>query len=200
MAVRIVLAEDEAIIRLDLKETLESEGYSVVGDFGQGDTALRAIRELKPDLAILDVKLPGLTGLEVASAIASERICATLILTAYSQRALVEEAREAGAMAYLVKPFQASELIPAIELSLARYAETRALEAEVAAIRDESEATREKLEARKLLDRAKGVLIDEMGMHEADAFRFIQRSAMDARTSMKAVAELVISGELRPVS
>lgn len=198
MAVRVVLAEDEAIIRLDLRETLEAEGYEVVGDYGQGDTALAAIRELRPDIAILDVKMPAMDGLEVAAKIQEEQLCATLMLTAFSQRALVEAAREAGAMAYLIKPFQASEFVPAIELALARYGETRALEQEVSSLQDAHQALEQKLEARKFLDQAKGLLMDTYSMSETDSFRFIQRLAMDKRMSMKEAAQHVLSGAAKP--
>ncbi|MGC8465954.1 MAG: ANTAR domain-containing response regulator [Acidimicrobiales bacterium] len=198
MAVRVVLAEDEAIIRLDLRETLEAEGYDVVGDFGQGDLALAAIRDLRPDIAILDVKMPGLDGLEVATIIQQERICATLILTAFSQRALVEAARTAGVMAYLVKPFQSSELVPAIELALARYGENKMLEEEMEQLRGEHLVLQDKLETRKLLDQAKGLLMEELGMTEAEAFRFLQRKAMDGRLRLGTVASQVIDGVLRP--
>jgi response regulator NasT len=198
MAVRVVLAEDEAIIRLDLRETLESEGYEVVGDFGQGDLALAAIRELRPDIAILDVKMPGLDGLEVATMVQQEKICATLILTAFSQRALVEAARTAGVMAYLVKPFQSSELVPAIELALARYGEAKMLEEEMEQLRGEHQLLEAKLETRRLLDQAKGILMEEAGMTEAEAFRFLQRTAMDGRLRLGVVASQVIEGSLRP--
>jgi response regulator NasT len=198
MSARVVLAEDEAIIRLDLRETLEAEGYEVVGDYGRGDEALEGIRTLRPDIAILDVKMPGLDGLEVAAEILKEKICATLVLTAFSQRALVEAAREAGVMAYLVKPFQASELVPAIELAIARYVEAQALEAEVASLGDANATLEAKLQARKLLERAKGKLQESHGYSEAAAFRFIQKSAMDSRTTMSEVADAIVEGKLVP--
>ena len=191
MGVRVVIAEDEAIVRLDLKETLEEEGYEVVGESGRGDEAVRLVRELNPDLAILDIKMPGLDGLSAAREITGEQRAAVLILTAFSQRNLIEEARDAGVLAYLVKPFQRSELIPAIEVALARFSEMRALRAEV-------DGLEEQLETRRVLDRAKGILMDECGMKEGDAFSFIQRSAMQQRLRMKAVAEQVVAGELRP--
>ena len=189
----IVIAEDEAIIRLDLRELLEEEGYQVVGEAGRGDQAVELARSLRPDLVILDVKMPGMDGIEAARQITSEGVCAVLMLTAFSQREVVEQARDAGAVAYLVKPFQKQDLVPAIELATARYAETKALAAEV------SELT-ERLEVRKLLDRAKGRLIDSHGMKEAEAFSFIQKSAMAGRTTMRAVAESVLRGETAPAT
>lgn len=189
----IVIAEDEAIIRLDLRELLEEEGYRVVGEAGRGDQAVELARNLRPDLVILDVKMPGMDGIEAARQITAEGVCAVLMLTAFSQREVVEQARDAGAVAYLVKPFQKQDLVPAIELATARYAETKALAAEV------GELT-ERLEVRKLLDRAKGRLIDAHGMKEADAFSFIQKSAMAGRTTMRAVAESVLRGETAPAT
>jgi two-component system, response regulator PdtaR len=188
---RVVIAEDEAIIRLDLKETLEEEGYDIVGETGRGDEAVRLVRELEPDLVILDIKMPGLDGLSAARQIAEERLAATLVLTAFSQRDLIEEARDAGALAYLVKPFQRSELIPAIEISLGRFRELRALHEQASSLEDQ-------LETRKLLDRAKGALMDRHGLGEQDAFRFIQTTAMAERRTMKAVAEQIVAGELVP--
>jgi len=191
VSVRVVIAEDEAIIRLDLKETLEEEGYSVIGETGRGDQALDLVRDLRPDLAILDVKMPGMDGLEVAKVIGDERICGVLVLTAFSQREIIEQARDAGALAYLVKPFQKSDLIPAIEVAIGRFRELQALSGHV-------DALGEQLEARKLIDRAKGRLIDEFAMKEQDAFSFIQRTAMKERSKMREVAERILSGELRP--
>lgn len=191
MSVRVVIAEDEAIIRLDLKETLEEEGYEVVGETGRGDKAVELVRELRPDLAILDIKMPGMDGLEAARHITRDRICGVLVLTAFSQREVIEEARDAGALAYLVKPFQKSDLIPAIEVAIGRFRELRALNGEV-------DALGEQLETRKALDRAKGILIDSHSMSEADAYGFIQRAAMNHRTTMKAVADKIIDGSLRP--
>lgn len=188
---RVVVAEDEAIIRLDLVETLREEGYDVVGETGRGDDALRLVGELEPDLAILDVRMPGLDGIEVAREIVAGRSAAVLILTAFGQRELVERAAEAGALAYLVKPWDRSDLIPAIEVALARHRE-------MIALAEENTDLADRLETRKLLDRAKGRLIDEHGLSESGAFRFIQTSAMGARRSMRDVATDVIEGELAP--
>jgi AmiR/NasT family two-component response regulator len=191
LAVRVVIAEDEAIIRLDLKETLEEEGYEVVGETGRGDEAVKLVRELEPDVAILDIKMPGLDGLAAAREIAAERICAVLILTAFSQRDLIEEARDAGAQAYLVKPFERSELVPAVEVALGRFAEIKALHEQTASLE-------EQLETRKVVDRAKGRLMDEFGMSESAAFNFIQKRAMSERVTMREISRRVIEGELRP--
>jgi two-component system, response regulator PdtaR len=191
VSVRVVIAEDEAIIRLDLKETLEEEGYEVVGETGRGDEAVALVKKHKPDLAILDIKMPGLDGLEAAREIAGERRAAVLILTAFSQRDLIQQARDAGALAYLVKPFQKSELIPAIEVALGRFAEAQALEREV-------QSLEEQLQTRKVVDRAKGMLMDRHHLNENDAFSFIQKTAMRQRQTMKAVAEQIIAGDLVP--
>ena len=193
MAVRVVVAEDEAIIRLDLKEILEEEGYEVVGETGRGDEAVQLVRDLDPDLAILDIKMPGMDGLSAAREIAGERRAAVLILTAFSQRDLIEQARDSGALAYLVKPFQKSELIPAIEVALGRFSEIRALEHEVQSLEDQ-------METRKVVDRAKGRLMDIHHLSENDAFSFIQKTAMRERVTMKQVAERIITGELAPPS
>jgi two-component system, response regulator PdtaR len=189
LAVRVVIAEDEAIIRLDLKEILEEEGYEVVGETGRGDEAVELVKEHDPDLAILDIRMPGMDGLSAAREIAGERRSAVLILTAYSQRNLIEEARDAGALAYLVKPFQRSELIPAIEVALGRFTEMKALEKEVKGLEEE-------LEARKLVDRAKGMLMDKHKLSENDAFAAIRTKAMELRVTLKIVAEQLLSGEL----
>ncbi len=188
---RVVIAEDEAIIRLDLKELLEEEGYEVVGETGRGDEAVELVRNLGPELAILDIKMPGLDGLSAARHIASERLAAVLILTAFSQRDLVEQARDAGAMSYIVKPFQKSDLIPAIEVALGRHAELTSLESEVGDLA-------ERLEARKIIDRAKGILMDRHGLSEQEAWRFLQTEAMNRRTKVHEVAGLVVAGELGP--
>ncbi len=189
--VRVVIAEDEAIIRLDLRETLEEEGYDVIGETGRGDEAVELVRDLKPDLAILDIKMPGLDGLSAARVIAGERLAAVLVLTAFSQQDLVEQARDAGALAYLVKPFQANDLVPAIEMALGRHAEISSLERENANLA-------ELLDARKAIDRAKGRLMDDHGLSEAESFRFLQKAAMDSRRKIHEVASDVISGGLLP--
>lgn len=190
-APRIVVAEDEAIIRLDLVETLREEGYDVIAEAARGDDALRLIEELRPDLAILDVRMPGLDGIEVAREVVASRFAAVLILTAFGQRELVERAAEAGAMAYLVKPWQRNDLVPAIEMAIARHKETLALA-------EENENLADQLEVRKLVDRAKGKLMDEHQMTENDAFRFVQTSAMGSRQSMRDVADSILSGDLTP--
>ncbi|HEX2699291.1 MAG TPA: response regulator [Acidimicrobiales bacterium] len=190
---RVVIAEDEAVIRLDLKEILEEEGYEVVGETGRGDEAVELVRQHGPDLAILDIRMPGMDGLAAAREIAGERRAAVLILTAFSQRNLIEEARDAGALAYLVKPFQTSELIPAIEVALGRFHELQSLE-------NENRSLEDQLETRRVVDRAKGMLMDIHGLREGDAFRFIQQTAMRERQTMKAVARRVIDGELTPES
>ena len=191
MPIRVVIAEDEAIIRLDLKETLEEEGYEVVGETGRGDEAVQLVKDQHPDLAILDVKMPGMDGLTAAAQITAEKGAAVLILTAFSQRDLIEKARDAGALAYLVKPFQKSELIPAVEVALGRFQEMKALA-------DENLSLTDQLETRKVVDRAKGKLMDNHDMSEADAFRFLQKTAMDTRSTLKQVAQDVIDGSLRP--
>jgi len=191
VAVRVLIAEDEAIIRLDLKEILQEQGYEVVGETGRGDEAIALVNEHSPDLAILDIRMPGVDGLAAAREIAGERKAAVLILTAYSQRDLIEEARDAGALAYLVKPFQASELIPAIEVALGRFKELKA-------IADQVESLSQQLETRKLVDRAKGKLMDEFSMKETDAFDFIQKRAMQERMRMEEIAKRIIGGELKP--
>lgn len=191
MPLRVVIAEDEAIIRMDLRETLEEEGYEVIGETGRGDQAIELVRGLQPDLAILDIKMPGMDGLEAARIINGEKICGVLMLTAFSQREVVEQARDAGALAFLVKPFQKSDLIPAIEVAMGRFRELRSLTGEI-------DALGEQLESRKVIDRAKGVLMDELAMSETDAFAFIQRTAMSERTRMRDVADRVLDGSLRP--
>lgn len=191
--IRIVVAEDEAIIRLDLVETLIEEGYVVVADTGRGDTAVELVRTHQPDVAIFDIKMPGMDGLEAARAVSDAKICPVVMLTAFSQREVIEQARDAGALAYLVKPFQKTDLIPAIELAIGRFAELKLLSGE----RDELD---EQLKLRKTLDRAKGMLIDKYAMSEQSAFDFIQKLAMSSRSKMKDVADRVIAGEITPDS
>jgi len=188
---RVVIAEDEAIIRLDLKETLEEEGYEVVAETGRGDEAVELVREHSPDVAILDIKMPGLDGLSAAREIAGERMAAVLILTAFSQRDLIERARDAGALAYLVKPFQKADLFPAIEVALGRFQELKALH-------DQATSLNDQLETRKTVDRAKGQLMDKSGLSEAAAFEFIQKTAMKERQTMRAVAQRVLDGDVAP--
>ncbi len=189
--VRLVLAEDEAIIRLDLKETLEEEGYEIIGEAGDGAIALELVRELRPDVTILDIKMPGTDGLEAARTIIRERLSAVVILTAFSQRDLVEQARDAGALAYMVKPFQRSELVPAIELARARFRD-------LVALADQNVQLEDQLETRKVVDRAKGLLMDTHGLSEREAFRFVQTTAMSRRSTMKEVAVEVVDGTLTP--
>lgn len=182
---RVLVAEDEALIRLDLVEMLREEGYDVVGEAGDGQAAVELAIELKPDLVIMDVKMPRRDGIDAASEIAEKRIAPVVILTAFSQRELVERARDAGAMAYLVKPFSISDLVPAVELATSRYKEIAALEREISEMSG-------RLEARKLVERAKGILMEKQTMTEPEAFKWIQKAAMDRRSTMKAVAEIVI--------
>jgi response regulator NasT len=185
---KVLIAEDEAIIRLDLKEMLEEEGLDVVGEASDGEAAIRLARERNPDLVIMDIKMPGMDGLAAAEHIVSEDLGAVLILTAFSQRDLVQRAAEAGAMAYLVKPFQKADLMPAIEIAIARHAE-------LGAVRKESRNLADQLETRKIVDRAKGKLMDGQGLSEAEAFRHLQKRAMDERRPMRAVAEEVLGAE-----
>ncbi len=191
MGARVVIAEDEALIRLDLRETLEEEGYEVVAETSRGDEVVDLVRAHRPDLAILDIKMPGGDGLSAAAEITADRLAAVLVLTAFSQRELIDRAREAGALAYLVKPFQRNDLVPAMELAIGRFEEMKALE-------DENKDLEDRLETRKVVDRAKGKLMDELDMKENDAFRWVQRRAMDERTSMRDVAQRVLDGSLRP--
>ena len=182
----VVIAEDETLIRMDLAEMLTEEGYLVVGQAGDGVRAIELVEEHRPDLVILDVKMPILDGIAAAEAIAAKRIAPVVILTAFSQRDLVERARDAGAMAYLVKPFTQFDLVPAIEMAVSRFAEAMQLEAEVHDLQ-------ERLETRKVVDRAKGVLQEKLQLSEPDAFRWIQKTAMDLRLSMREVAEGVVT-------
>jgi two-component system, response regulator PdtaR len=188
---RVLVVEDEAIIRLDLTEMLTEEGYVIAGEAADGEQAVEQARAVAPDLVIMDVKMPKVDGIAAAAAIVEERIAPVVMLTAFSQRELIESARDAGAMAYLVKPFARHELVPAIELAVSRFREKVALEDEVATLTD-------RLETRKVIDRAKGLLMTRQSLSEPDAFRWIQRTAMDRRTTMKAVAEAVIEGLATP--
>ncbi len=191
MSKRVVIAEDEAIIRLDLREMLEGEGYTVVAETGRGDEAVELVKHHEPDLCVFDIKMPGLDGLSAAREVSGERQAAVVILTAFSQRHLIEQARDAGVLSYLVKPFQKEELISAIEVALARFEEMRELDEQVKGLEDQ-------LETRKAVDRAKGRLMDEHGLTEHDAFGFIQRTAMSGRATMLDVANQVIEGQLTP--
>jgi two-component system, response regulator PdtaR len=190
---RVVVAEDEALIRLDLVEMLREEGFDVVGEAGDGQRAVELAREHAPDLVILDVKMPVLDGLSAAEQIGREHLGATVMLTAFSQTELVERARDAGVMAYVVKPFTKADLLPAIEIALSRFAEMRALEREVADLG-------ERFETRKLTERAKGVLMKRLGLSEPEAFRWIQKTSMDRRLSMREVADAVLAGMSDPSS
>ena len=196
-ALRVLVAEDEALIRMDLVELLTDEGYNVIAEAGDGEEALELARKLQPDLVVMDVKMPKMDGISAAAMIAEERIAPVVMLTAFSQRELVERARDAGAMAYVVKPFDASDVVPAIEIAMARFAEIRAVEAEVADLE-------ERFASRKAVDQAKGLLQEGLGLSEAEAFRWIQKTAMDLRKSMREVAEGVIDhakagGKPRPL-
>ncbi len=182
----VVVAEDEALIRLDLVELLKEEGYDVIGEAGDGEEAIKLARDLEPDLVIMDVKMPKLDGITAAETIAEERIAPIVMLTAFSQRDLVERARDAGAMAYVVKPFDASDVVPAIELALGRFQEIKAIENELADLE-------ERFESRKVIDQAKGYLQQDLGLTEPEAFRWIQKTAMDLRKSMREVADGVIA-------
>lgn len=196
--VRVVIAEDEPLIRLDLQESLAEEGYEVVGEASDGAEAIAMVREHNPDVAILDIKMPNVDGLTAAREIVGDRLAAVVILTAFSQRELVEQARDAGALQYLVKPFQRQELVPAIELAIARFRDLVALSDQNEVLSDQNEALTDQLETRKVVDRAKGILMDKHELGEQDAFRFLQQTAMTSRAQMKDIAAQVISGELTP--
>ena len=191
MPKRVVIAEDEAIIRLALREMLEEEGYEVVAETGRGDEAVALVREHAPDLCIFDIKMPGTDGLTAAREVSADKQAAVVILTAFSQRHLIEEARDAGVLSYLVKPFQREELVSAIEVALGRFEEMRQLDATVKELEGQ-------LETRKAVDRAKGILMDQSNMSENDAFGFVQKTAMAERSTMRAIADRIISGGLRP--
>lgn len=188
---RIVIAEDESIIRMDLRESLEEEGYQVVADVGRGDLAVEAVRAHRPDVAIFDIKMPGMDGLAAARIVSEEKLAPVVMLTAFSQREIIEQARDAGALAYIVKPFQRTDLVPAVELAIARFREIQDLA-------EERDDLGRQLELRKLLDRAKGVLQDECRLTEAEAYAFMQRTAMSARLRMADVAQGVMDGSIRP--
>jgi AmiR/NasT family two-component response regulator len=182
---RVVVAEDESLIRLDIVEILRDNGFDVVGEAGDGETAVQLATELRPDLVVMDVRMPQLDGIKAAERLTRDHIAPVVLLTAFSQKELVEQATEAGALAYVVKPFTPADLLPAIEIALARYAQIVALETEVADMV-------ERFETRKLVDRAKGLLNEKMGLSEPEAFRWIQKASMDRRLTMHDVAQAVI--------
>jgi AmiR/NasT family two-component response regulator len=190
---RVVVAEDEAIIRMDLRELLQEEGYDVVAEAGRGDEALAMVQKHHPDVALLDIKMPGMDGIAVARRINADRLCAVVLVTAFSQRELIEEATDAGVHGYVVKPFERHDLVPAIEVGLARFSAEKLLAEQVA-------SAEERLEVRKLVDRAKGRLMDDHGLSEQDAFGFIQRTAMASRRQMRNVAEDILAGTLTPTA
>jgi response regulator NasT len=190
---RVVVAEDEAIIRMDLRELLQEEGYEVVAECGRGDEAVELVRQHEPDVALLDIKMPGLDGISAAREIAADRLTAVVLVTAFSQRELIEEASDAGVQGYVVKPFERHDLAPAIEVAIARFRTEKALAEQVA----DSE---ERLETRKVVDRAKGVLMDQHGLGEKAAFEFVQKTAMASRRPMRAVADEILAGTLVPTT
>lgn len=198
MARTVVIAEDEAVVRLDLCEILAEEGFEVVGSTGRGDEAVELVRDLHPDLVILDIKMPGMDGLQAAAAIHSSVRTAVVILTAFSERNFIERARDAGAQAYLVKPFQREELLPAIEVALGRFAEAQALEAEFAALSDDEIGLAQRRETRLAVDRAKGLLMDDHSMTEPEAFAFIEKSAKERGQTIRGTAQAVADGSLAP--
>ncbi len=191
MPTRVVVAEDEAIIRMDLRELLQEEGYEVVAECGRGDEAVALVRQHRPDVALLDIKMPGLDGISAARRISEEHLSAVVLVTAFSQRELIEEASDAGVHGYVVKPFERHDLAPAIEVAIARFRAEQALAQQVSQVE-------ERLEVRKVLDRAKGLLMDRDGMTEQAAFEFLQKTAMSTRRSMRAVADDVLAGTLSP--
>ena len=193
MPTRVVIAEDEAIIRLDLREILEEEGYEVVAETGRGDEAIELVKQHHPDVVILDIRMPGTDGLQAAKEIAGERLAAVLMLTAFSQRDLIEQARDAGALAYLVKPFDRNDLVPQIEVALGRHREIVALSKEVKGLEQQ-------IETRRTVDRAKGILMDECGLKEHEAFTWVQRTATRDRRTMNEIALQVIDQGLRPTT
>ncbi|MCX6032939.1 MAG: response regulator [Chloroflexi bacterium] len=182
---RVIIADDESLIRMDLREMLTNLGYLVVGEVADGRSAVNQTRELRPDVVVMDIKMPDMDGIEAAKVLTEERLAPVVLLSAYSQRDLVERARQAGVVAYLVKPYREEDLTPAIEVALARFREFRDLEKQVADLQSA-------LETRKLVDRAKGILMDKQGLTEADSFRKIQKMSMDTRKSMREVAEAII--------
>ncbi|MBM3662044.1 MAG: response regulator [Actinobacteria bacterium] len=191
MPTRIVVAEDEAIIRMDLRELLVEEGYEVVGECGRGDEAVALIRSHRPDVALLDIKMPGMDGISAARQVAAEQLTAVVLVTAFSQRELIEEASDAGVHGYVVKPFERHDLVPAIEVALARFRSTQQLAEQVTTVE-------QRLSARIAVDRAKGVLMDSVGLNEQESFDFIQKTAMSTRRSMADISQDVIDGVLRP--
>lgn len=198
MARSVVIAEDEAVVRLDLCEILAEEGFDVVGSTGRGDEAVELVRKLRPDLVILDIKMPGMDGLQVAAAIHSSVRTAVVILTAFSERNFIERARDAGVEAYLVKPFQREELLPAIEVALGRFAEAQALEAEFATMSGDEMGQAQRRETRLAVDRAKGLLMDDHAMTEPEAFAFIEKAAKDRGQTIRGTAQAIADGSLTP--
>lgn len=184
-SLRILIADDESIIRLDLKKILENMGHNVVAEVNNGKKAFELAKTIPIDLAILDIKMPEMDGLDAAKLIMNESICPVLLLTAYSQQDLIDRAKDAGVFAYLIKPFKSADLLPAIEIAISRYKEINALSREISNLQD-------KLEVRKIVDKAKGILMDKRGMKEEEAFRWIQQQSMNSRKSMKEIAEAVI--------
>lgn len=182
---RVIIADDESLIRMDLREMLTNLGYLVVGEVGDGRSAVNLARELRPDIVLMDIKMPDMDGIEAAQLLTEERVAPVLLLSAYSQQELVQRAQQAGVAGYLVKPFRESDLVPAIEVALARFSEFRAVEREVGDLQ-------EALETRKAVDRAKGILMDTQGLSETEAFRKIQKMSMDHRKSMRTVADAII--------